>query len=123
MPRIRLESALTEKHVEDRLELWLGVRDPREIMVEIEVVNRALRQRERQAKADPENDLDDVDDDEIEGLITMTEDEQRTRARMWLSHNGRWLEEDKGEPEPLYRWSNLADQNREAAQESRVRTG
>lgn len=100
MPRIRLESALTEKHVDDRLELWLGVRDPREIMLEIEVVNRALRQREKQARAEPDGELDDVDDDEIEGIITMTEAEQRTRARMWLSHNGRWLEEDKGEPVP-----------------------
>lgn len=97
MPKIRLESALTDKHVEDRLSLWLGARDPREIMYEMEVVVRALRARERIAKADAESDFEDVDDDEIDGIITMTEDEQRTRARMWLSHNGRWLEEDKGQ--------------------------
>lgn len=96
MPRIRLESALTDKHVEDRLQLWLGVRDPREIFYELEIVNRAHRRRERESRADPESDFSDVDDDEIDGIWQMTEDEQRTRARMWLSHNGRWLEEDKG---------------------------
>lgn len=97
MPRVRLESALTDKHVEDRLSLWLGVRDPREIMYEMEVVVRALRARERQAKADPESEFEDVDDEEIDGIWQMTPEEQNTRARMWLSHNGRWLEEDKGE--------------------------
>lgn len=97
MPRIRIESALTDKHVEDRLSLWLGVRDPREIMYEMDVVVRALRARERQAKADAESEFEDVDDEEIDGIWQMSEEERKARARMWLSHNGRWLEEDKGE--------------------------
>lgn len=97
MPRIRIESALTDRHVEDRLSLWMGVRDPREIMYEMEVVARALRARERQAKADGESEFEDVDDEEIDAIWQMSEEERKARARMWLSHNGRWLEEDKGE--------------------------
>lgn len=97
MPRIRIESALTDRHVEDRLSLWLGVRDPRDIMYEMDVVARALRARERQAKAEGEVEFEDIDDEEIDGIWRMSEEERKARARMWLSHNGRWLEEDKGE--------------------------
>jgi transcription factor IIIB subunit 2 len=97
MPKIRFESALTDKHMEDRLSLWLGARDPKEVMYEFEVVNRALRAREKGAKAPGETEFDDVDDEEIDSVWMMDEAEQRTRARMWLSHNGKWLEEDKGE--------------------------
>jgi transcription factor IIIB subunit 2 len=96
MPKVRFESALTDKHMEDRLSLWMGVRDPLDVMYEFEVVNRALRARDKGAKATPETEFDDVDDDEIDGIWMMEENEQRTRARMWLSHNGKWLEDSKG---------------------------
>jgi hypothetical protein len=55
-----------------------------------------LRARDKGAKADPVTEFDDVDDDEIDGIWKMEENEQRTRARMWLSHNGKWLEDSKG---------------------------
>ena len=96
MPKVRHESALTDKHMEDRLSLWLGARDPLDVMYEFEVVNRALRARDKGAKADPVTEFDDVDDEEIDGIWKMEENEQRTRARMWLSHNGKWLEDSKG---------------------------
>jgi len=96
MPKVRHESALTDKHMEDRLSLWLGARDPVDVMYEFEVVNRALRARDKGAKMDPETEFDDVDDDEIDNIWKMEENEQRTRARMWLSHNGKWLEDSKG---------------------------
>jgi hypothetical protein len=44
-----------------------------------------------------EQEFEDIDDEEIDSIWRMDEDEQRIRARMWLSHNGKWLEEDKGE--------------------------
>lgn len=96
MPKVRLESALTDKHMDDRLSLWLGARDPLDVMYEFEVVNRALRARDKGAKLDPVSEFDDVDDDEIDNIWKMEESEQRTRARMWLSHNGKWLEDSKG---------------------------
>jgi transcription factor IIIB subunit 2 len=95
MAGVKESSALTDKHMEDRMSLWLGVRDPKEVMYEFEVVNRALRQRDKGAK-EKETEFEDIDDDEIDGIWQMDEAEQRTRARMWLSHNGKWLEEDKG---------------------------
>ena len=107
MPKVRHESALTDKHMEDRLSLWLGVRDPKEVMYEFEVVNRALRARDKAAKGPGETEFDDVDDEEIDRIWMMEENEQRTRARMWLSHNGKWLEEDKGKLSALYEESKL----------------
>jgi transcription factor IIIB subunit 2 len=104
MPKVRHESALTDKHMEDRLSLWMGVRDPKQVMYEFEVVNRALRARDKAAKGPGETEFDDVDDEEIDRIWMMEENEQRTRARMWLSHNGKWLEEDKGKL-PLACWS------------------
>jgi transcription factor IIIB subunit 2 len=96
MPKLKEESALTDKHMEDRLSLWLGARDPKEVMYEFECVGRALKARDDGFKF-KEQEFEDIDDEEIDSIWRMDEDEQRIRARMWLSHNGKWLEEDKGE--------------------------
>lgn len=80
----------------ERVKTWLHGRDPREVLRELMVVDEARRRRERQARAKPEVDFGDLDDEELEALYRVDEDEVNVRARLWLSHNGKWLEKEKG---------------------------
>ncbi|WVF65439.1 hypothetical protein IAT40_000166 [Kwoniella sp. CBS 6097] len=82
-------------HMTNRIKMWVGARDPREVMKEVEVVQKARQARERGARARPETEFDDLDDDELEQYYVLEDDERQARARMWLSSNGKWLEEDK----------------------------
>ncbi|KAK8843971.1 hypothetical protein IAR55_006763 [Kwoniella newhampshirensis] len=86
-------------HMTNRIKMWWGTRDPKEVMREMEVVHRARQQRERQARLDAETEFEDLDDEELENYFRLEEDEKQARARMWLSANGRWLEEEKDRQE------------------------
>ena len=88
---------LNEQEVKDRVSKWFNSRDPREVVNELAIVERARKAREKFAKAVPEEEFPDLDDEELEGYYQMEEDELRLRTRVWLSNNGRWLEESKGE--------------------------
>ncbi len=63
---------------------------------ELEVVEHARLLRERGARAKAEHVFEDLDDAELDAYWVMEEDERQARARMWLSHNGTWLEQEKG---------------------------
>ncbi|WVQ93112.1 hypothetical protein IAU59_000176 [Kwoniella sp. CBS 9459] len=82
-------------HMTNRIKMWVGARDPRELIKEVEIVQRARQARERGARARPETEFDDLDDEELEQYYVLEDDERQARARMWLSSNGKWLEEDK----------------------------
>ncbi|WWD21374.1 hypothetical protein CI109_105859 [Kwoniella shandongensis] len=86
-------------HMTNRIKMWWGTRDPKEVMQEMEVVHRARQRRERQARLEAETQFEDLDDDELENYFRLEEDEKQARARMWLSANGRWLEEEKDRQE------------------------
>jgi len=88
---------LSDKELKERVDRWLNNRDPREVVNELAIVERARRAREQGAKAAAEEEFPDIDDDELEGYYQMEEDELRLRTRVWLSNNGKWLEESKGE--------------------------
>ena len=87
---------LTKQDVGTRIREWLKGRDPREVIREMTLVEGAYKARERGAKVKEEA-FPDIDDDELDRYWVMEEDERDTRARMWLSSNGKWLEEEKGE--------------------------
>ncbi|KAK4684495.1 transcription factor IIIB 90 kDa subunit, partial [Tremellales sp. Uapishka_1] len=78
-----------------RITNFVGNRSPQEVLEEMEVVEKAREARERGAKERPEAVFDDLDDDELDSYWVMGDDEKEVRARMWLSHNGTWLEQDK----------------------------
>lgn len=82
-----------EKHA--RIERWLRGRAPKDVIGEMRSVQWAHHKREYDAKVSREESFDDLDDDELENIFVMEDVEQQARARMWLSHNARWLEEDK----------------------------
>lgn len=88
---------LTTQELKQRVRGWITTRDPRQVVAEVEAVERARKRREKVAKQKAETVFDDIDDKELEAWFVLEEDEVRLRARLWLSHNGRWLEEDKGE--------------------------
>lgn len=83
------------QHMRDRIKKWLQGRDPEEVIGEMRRVDWARHEREHFAKTHKEAEFDDLDDEELDLYWTMDEDERNARARMWLSHNSRWLEEDK----------------------------
>ena len=88
---------LDERQVRDRVRQWLLGRDPREVLDEIRAVDRARREADRVTRLPAEYDFRDLDDDELDRYWVMEEDERDTRARLWLSHNGKWLQKDRGE--------------------------
>ncbi len=88
---------LTPGQMRERVKSWLKDREPREVVREIQIVETAYRRRDRGARAKPEQDFPDLDEKELDGYYMMNEGDVRARARLWLSHNGNWLEEDKGE--------------------------
>ena len=88
---------LTSGQMRERVKAWLRDRDPREVVNEIEIIRRAHRRREMNARAEAEECFPDLDDDELEACYHMDDEDVKARARLWLSQNGRWLEEDKGE--------------------------
>lgn len=87
---------LTAGQMRERVRSWLRDREPREVVREIEVVEFAHRMRDRSARTKPEEVFPDLDDDELDAYYQMNEDDVRARARLWLSQNGKWLEEEKG---------------------------
>ena len=87
---------LTPRELRQRVRGWIATREPQEVVREIEAVDMARKDRDRLAKAKPESEFADLDDQELESYYVLAEDEVRLRARLWLSHNGRWLEEEKG---------------------------
>lgn len=78
-----------------RIDRWLRGREPKDVIGEMRSVQWAHHVREWEAKQSRNIPLDDLDDDELDMYFVMEEGEQQARARMWLSHNGRWLEEDR----------------------------
>lgn len=78
-----------------KIDAWVKGRDPTEVVNEMRRVVWARNEREWFAKHHREDEFEDLDDDELDKYWVMSEDERQTRARMWLSHNGKWLEEDK----------------------------
>lgn len=82
-------------HMRERIERWLQGRDPAEVIGELRRVEWARWERDHFAKTHTEVEFDDLDDDELDCYWVMEEDERNARARMWLSHNSRWLEEDR----------------------------
>ncbi|CAK9781462.1 hypothetical protein CC85DRAFT_282717 [Cutaneotrichosporon oleaginosum] len=88
-----LYQSTADKHA--RIERWLRGRQPKDVISEMRRVQWAHHKREYDAKQSIYQSLSDIDDDELENIYVMEEGEQAARARMWLSHNARWLEEDK----------------------------
>ncbi|WVW79472.1 hypothetical protein I302_101441 [Kwoniella bestiolae CBS 10118] len=82
------------RHMTDRIKMWIGARDPKILMEELAVVHDARLKRERLAKV-KEEEFEDIDDEELEQSYRLDEDEKQARARIWLSSNGKWLEEEK----------------------------
>lgn len=78
-----------------KIDAWVKGRDPTEVVNEMRRVVWARNEREWFAKHHKEEAFDDLDDDELDKYWVMSEEERQMRARMWLSHNGKWLEEDK----------------------------
>lgn len=89
------EKNLYQANMANRIKMWWGNRDPKEVHQEMEAVKRARWLREKNARQ-LNTDLDDLDDDELEAVFVLDEDAKQARARMWLSSNGKWLEEEKG---------------------------
>jgi transcription factor IIIB subunit 2 len=87
---------LTDAEVRARVSQWIAGRDPKQICGELALVEKARKERERFAKRKPETEFPDVDDAELEGYYKLEPNELRMRTRVWLSNNGRWLEEDRG---------------------------
>lgn len=79
----------------EKIDAWVKGRDPTEVVNEMRRVVWARNEREWFAKNHREEEFDDLDDEELDKYWVMSEDERQTRARMWLSHNGKWLEEDR----------------------------
>ena len=88
---------LTPGQVRERVKAWLMDREPREVVNEIEIIRKARRRREMNARARAEECFPDINDDELEACYHMDDEDVKARARLWLSQNGKWLEEDKGE--------------------------
>nr|XP_019009936.1 uncharacterized protein I206_05498 [Kwoniella pini CBS 10737]OCF48717.1 hypothetical protein I206_05498 [Kwoniella pini CBS 10737] len=82
------------KNMSDRIKMWIGERDPKILIEELAIVQKARIQREKLAKF-KESEFDDLDDEELEQSYRLDDDEKQARARMWLSSNGKWLEEEK----------------------------
>ncbi|ODN81037.1 hypothetical protein, variant 2 [Cryptococcus amylolentus CBS 6039] len=102
------EKDLYQNKMHDRIKMWFGARDPKEIHQEMEAVKRARWLREKGAKVvEEDRELADLDDEELEGWFELDEDTKQARARMWLSSNGKWLEEEKGLLIPLSCWTEL----------------
>ncbi|ODO09502.1 hypothetical protein I350_03103 [Cryptococcus amylolentus CBS 6273] len=94
------EKDLYQNKMHDRIKMWFGARDPKEIHQEMEAVKRARWLREKGAKVvEEDRELADLDDEELEGWFELDEDTKQARARMWLSSNGKWLEEEKEKQE------------------------
>ncbi|WOO85012.1 Transcription factor IIIB subunit [Vanrija pseudolonga] len=79
----------------ERIDRWLQGRSAEEVINEMRRVEWARHHRELFAKEHREETFDDIDDDELDQYWVMEDDERETRARIWLSSNGKWLEEDK----------------------------
>ncbi|OXC64845.1 hypothetical protein AYX13_05912 [Cryptococcus neoformans] len=92
------EKNLYQANMANRIKMWWGNRDPKEVHQEMEAVKRARWLREKNARQ-LITDLDDLDDDELEAVFVLDEDAKQARARMWLSSNGKWLEEEKEKQE------------------------
>ena len=87
---------LDDDQVRHRVKQWLRGRDPKTMLEEIQRIERAINEREMFSKLPAEATFGDLDDEELDQYWLMEDDERNTRARMWLSHNGKWLQEDKG---------------------------
>lgn len=81
--------------LQERIDRWLQGRTPEEVIGEMRRVEWARHEREWFAKNHAESNFEDLDDDELDRYWVMDDDERQARARMWLSHNSKWLEEDK----------------------------
>ncbi|KAL1407671.1 transcription factor TFIIIB subunit brf1 [Vanrija albida] len=79
----------------ERIDRWLQGRSAEEVINEMRRVEWARHLRELFAKEYREETFDDIDDAELDQYWVMEDDERETRARIWLSSNGKWLEEDK----------------------------
>jgi transcription factor IIIB subunit 2 len=88
---------LEDRQVKARVKQWLQLRDPQDVAWEIHVVDEAYRRREKQARLPAEAEFEDIDDDELEAYYRLDEEDKDIRARLWLSQNGKWLEESKRE--------------------------
>jgi transcription factor IIIB subunit 2 len=88
---------LEDRQVKARVKQWLQLRPPQDVAWEIHVVDEAYKRRDRDARAPPETEFEDIDDDELEAYYRLDEADKDVRARLWLSQNGKWLEEAKRE--------------------------
>jgi transcription factor IIIB subunit 2 len=79
----------------DRIDRWLQGRTAEEVIGEMRRVEWARHEREWFAKHHAESSFDDLDDEELDSYWVMDDEERNARARMWLSHNSKWLEEDR----------------------------
>ncbi|ORX39134.1 hypothetical protein BD324DRAFT_577073 [Kockovaella imperatae] len=86
---------LNDLQLRERVKGWMAGRDPKEVLLELECCERARAKRESDAKQRPETHFPDIDDLELEGYYVLEDEEMKLRARIWLNHNAKWLEEDK----------------------------
>ncbi|KAI9636774.1 putative transcription factor iiib 70 kd subunit [Dioszegia hungarica] len=111
-PRLVL---LDPAHVKERVSKWLtGARDPQEVARECQVVDIAYRRREFLARESRLETLSDLDEDELESYYVLDERDKQLRARVWLSQNGKWLEQSKlkEEERAAYNKANNIDPNK-----------
>lgn len=91
-------AALDPVHIRDRISKWLSNdRDPKVVAWELQVVEMAYKRREYQARESKKETLDDLDEEELEEYYVLDEKDKQLRARVWLSQNGKWLEQNKRE--------------------------
>ncbi|EIW66086.1 hypothetical protein TREMEDRAFT_35498, partial [Tremella mesenterica DSM 1558] len=86
--------AVTGTDIRERIKSWLRGREPKDVVMEMRTIENAYRKRAKGAKV-KEDVFEDIDDEELDKYWIMDDHERDTRARMWLSSNGKWLEEEK----------------------------
>lgn len=108
-----------------RIDRWLQGRTAEEVIGEMRRVEWAHHEREWFAKHHHESQFEDLDDDELDMYWVMDDDERQARARMWLSHNGKWLEEDKErqEKKAAYNRAHGIDPNKPKSKKRRTGAG
>ncbi|RSH95233.1 transcription factor TFIIIB subunit brf1 [Saitozyma podzolica] len=113
---------LEDRQVKARVKQWLQLRDPQDVAWEIHVVDEAYRRREKQARLPAEAEFEDIDDDELEAYYRLDEEDKDIRARLWLSQNGKWLEESKrkAEEKELYNRTHGIDSSKPKTKRKRA---
>jgi transcription factor IIIB subunit 2 len=88
-----------KEQLRKRVEMFIHNRDPQVVAEEMNAVRRAKRDADIYSRTCRTEDMGfgDAMDEELERIYGMADDAKFVRARMWLSTNKKWMEQDKGE--------------------------